>query len=52
LSVLSAAVFFSPEPKLTTQQKINQGIEILNAIVNKCPKGQIWSQAEGCHHDD
>ena len=42
----------TPEPKLTTQQKINQGIEILNAIVNKCPKGQVWNQAEGCHEDD
>ena len=45
-----------PPPKQTNQQKlqieINKNVEKLNAIVNKCPKGQVWTKGEGCHEDD
>jgi hypothetical protein len=45
-----------PAPKQTNQQKlqieINKNVEKLNAIVNKCPKGQVWTKGEGCHEDD
>lgn len=45
-----------PAPKVSEKQnlqnKINQNTEQLNALVKKCPKGQVWNQAEGCHEDD
>ena len=39
-------------PAVQQQIKINQQLEKLNAIKNKCPKGQVWNKAEGCHEDD
>ncbi len=46
----------STPPRQTKQQKlqtqINQGIEVLNALVKNCPKGQVWTKEEGCHEDD